>query len=284
MEETCDVIVVGAALNGMATALALGGRRLRRPLRVVLADAGYPSAFASRNFDGRASAVVRSSRLMLEALGVWPALADRAEAMKEIVVTDGTGGRRGPALLRFAAEDKGPGPDAHIVENGHIYEALFRQVEASPSITLRAGAKVLNLVRGPGLAEARFADGGRCRASLVVAADGRVSPLRDLAGIACHGHDYGQTAIVLTVAHELPHEGRAEEHFTPGGPFAVLPLTGNRSSIVWVEATAAAEALLALEPPSFAGEFGKRFGVRHGAFASRGCASIIRCVSSLPPT
>lgn len=270
MEETCDVLVVGAALNGMATALALGGRRLRRPLRVILADAGDPAAFASRGFDGRASAVTGTSRRMLEALGVWPALAGRAEAMREIIVSDGTGEDRGPILLRFAAAGEGHGPDAHMVENGHLYEALLREIEASPAIALRTFARVANLARGPGLAEARLADGRRLRAALVAAADGRASPLRELAGIACHGHDYGQTAIVLTVAHELPHEGRAEEHFTPDGPFAILPLAGNRSSIVWVERTAAAEALLALEAPAFAEEFGRRFGLGHGAFAIEG--------------
>ncbi|MBM3519835.1 MAG: 2-octaprenyl-6-methoxyphenyl hydroxylase [Alphaproteobacteria bacterium] len=266
-DEAHDVIVVGAALNGMATALALGGGMLRRPLNVLLVDAGDPSSFARSSFDGRASAVVRSSRRMLEALGIWPALADRAQAMNEIIVSDRAAtDAPGPALLRFAVAEEGHGAGAHFIENGHIYGALLAAVEASPAITLLNRCKVEGLIRGPGLAEVRFADGGRQRASLVVAADGRASPVRELAGIACHGHDYGQTAIVLTVAQEKPHDGRAEEHFTPSGPFAVLPLPGNRSSIVWVERTADAAALLALDAAEFAAAFGRRFGLSHGAF------------------
>ena len=107
-------------------------------------------------------------------------------------------------------------------------------------------------------------DGSTFAAKLLVAADGARSRLRERAGIAVHGWSYGQSAIVTTVAHERDHHGRAEEHFLPGGPFAILPLRHNRSSIVWTERTADAERFVALPDAEFHDELEKRFGLHLG--------------------
>ena len=110
-----------------------------------------------------------------------------------------------------------------------------------------------------------LADGTTLRASLIVAADGRNSPAREAAGIRLVGWPYDQMGLVATVEHELPHNGRAEEHFTPSGPFAILPLPGNRSSLVWSERTEEAERMLALPLDAFEDELKLRFGTHLGA-------------------
>ena len=112
-----------------------------------------------------------------------------------------------------------------------------------------------------------LADGGRLRARLLVAADGARSSIRARAGIPTRGWSYGQSAIVATVAHERDHGGRAEEHFLPAGPFAILPLRHCRSSIVWTEQAAEAERILGLPESDFHAELERRFGLHLGAIA-----------------
>ena len=265
MTETADAVVVGAALNGLAAALALAGRSARRPLRVIIADSKDPRGFSAAGFDGRASVITASARRMFEALGVWDKVAPNAQPMREIVVTDAQPGAAArPALLRFGETEMAAGPSAHMVENRHLYAALLDEVLASPGISLAVGQPVTSFRFGPGLAELRLADGSALKASLVVAADGTNSAARRAAGIELTGWDYGQMGIVATVEHDLPHHGRAEEHFTPSGPFAILPLPGNRSSLVWTERTADAARILALPDAEFMGELRRRFGAHLG--------------------
>ena len=265
MSKAPDVIVIGAALNGLAAALALGGRRARRPLNVVVVDAKDPRAFASNSFDGRASAITAAARRMFEALGIWPSVAHEAQPMADIIVTDSTRpGDARPVLLHFGSDDMRGGPSAHMIENRHLYGAMLEEALASPGIRFAVGQKVETFHFGPGLASVTLADGTTLRASLIVAADGRNSPAREAAGIKLVGWPYDQVGLVATVEHELPHEGRAEEHFTPSGPFAILPLPGNRSSLVWSERTAEADRMLALEPEVFEDELRLRFGAHLG--------------------
>jgi len=261
MAKTFDIIVIGAALNGLAAALALGGPQVRRPLKVAVVDARDPRGFASNAFDGRASAISTAARRMFEALGVWPMVAEHAQPMSEIIVTDSAtpGGAR-PVLLHFGEEDMAGGPSAHMIENRFLYGVMLEQAEAAPSIDFCVGQRVEHFHFGAGLAAVTLADGTVLRGALIVAADGRNSPARDAAGIRLVGWPYDQMGLVATVEHDLPHNGRAEEHFTPSGPFAILPLPGNRSSLVWSERTEAAERMLALPPEAFEDELRLRFG------------------------
>ena len=122
MTKKFDVIVVGAALNGLAAALALGGSQIRRPLEVLVVDAKHPECFVTSTFDGRASAISATARKMFEALGVWAAIAPEAQAMSEIIVTDARPGEKArPTLLHFDEDDMPGGPSAHMVENRHLY-------------------------------------------------------------------------------------------------------------------------------------------------------------------
>jgi len=266
-----DVLVIGAALNGLAAALSLGGRHVKRPLNVVLIDAKDPRGFASNSFDGRASAITASARRMFEALGVWQQVAQHAQSMDEIIVTDSARpGDPRPVLLQFDAGDMRGQPSSHMIENRYLYGAMLDEALASPHISLAVGQAVAHYAFGPdafgpGLAALTLADGTVLRAPLVVAADGRKSPAREAAGIKLIGWPYDQMGLVATVEHELPHHGRAEEHFTPSGPFAILPLPGNRASLVWSERTEQAQRLLALDDESFAAELRLRFGSHLGA-------------------
>lgn len=264
--EPADVIVIGAALNGLAAALSLGGNRVKRPVDVVVIDARDPREFATGRFDGRASAITTSGRRMFEALGLWQKVAGEAQPMQSIIVTDSaTPEAARPVLLHFDADDMPGGPSAHMIENRFLYGAMLEEALASPHIRLAVGQPVQDYRLGPGLARVTLADGAELAAPLIVAADGRNSPAREAAGIRLIGWPYDQMGIVVTVEHDLPHEGRAEEHFTPSGPFAILPLPGNRSSLVWTERTREAERILALDDHGFADELTRRFGSHLGA-------------------
>ncbi|HUR43450.1 MAG TPA: FAD-dependent monooxygenase [Aestuariivirga sp.] len=261
MPKKFNVIVVGAALNGLAAALALGGAQVRRPLNVLIIDAKNPPAFATPAFDGRATAVSATARKMFEALGVWEAIAPFSQAMSEIIITDAEPGAAArPVLLHFDESDMANGPSAHMVENRHLHECLLRSARGSPHITFATGVAAASYGFSPGLAQVKLADGIAYRAPLILAADGRNSPAREAAGIVMSGWTYDQMAIVATVTHDLPHQGRAEEHFTPSGPFAILPLTGNRSSLVWTERKPNAKRILSLPDEDFLGELRARFG------------------------
>jgi 2-octaprenyl-6-methoxyphenol hydroxylase len=265
-----EVAICGGGLNGLAAAVCLSGPGSRLPLETVLIEAGDPSAQASREFDGRASAIAASSKRMLEAMGVWEELAPDAQPVERIVVTDGhIETRARPALLVFG-DEAGLGASAHIVENRHLYAALARAAHRLDGVTVVAGAEVESLEADGRGARLALADGRRIEAGLVVAADGRRSRLRSLAGIETLGWSYGQSAIVTAVSHALPHRGCAYEHFLPAGPFAILPLPGNRSSLVWTETTAEAERIAALDEAGFAAELEARFGTRLGEVRAEG--------------
>jgi 2-octaprenyl-6-methoxyphenol hydroxylase len=266
MKQLQDVIVIGAALNGLAAALALGGRNARRPLEVVVVDVKDPRGFATNSFDGRASAITAAARRMFEALGVWQQVSHEAQPMRDIIVTDSaTPGAARPVLLQFGPEDMRGGPSSHMIENRHLYGAMLAEAQESPHIRFVVGFPVERYHFGPGLAAVTLADGTTLRAPLIVAADGRNSPAREAAGIRLVGWPYDQMGLVATVEHDLPHHGRAEEHFTPSGPFAILPLPGNRSSLVWSERKEEAERMLALPLDAFEDELKLRFGTHLGA-------------------
>jgi len=261
MDDIADVVIIGAALNGLAAAVALGGTHVKRPLDILVVDAKDPREFLTAAFDGRSSAITAAARRMFEALGVWDDLASTAQPMTEIIVTDSRApGDPRPVLLHFGEADMQGRPQAHMIENRFLYGAMLQQALASPYIRFATGRAVAGYSFGPGLATVSLVGGGRIRAPLVAAADGRNSPAREAAGIKVIGWPYDQMGLVVTVEHDLPHHGRAEEHFTPSGPFAILPLPGNRASLVWSERTGDARRILAMSDNDFLAELRRRFG------------------------
>jgi len=246
-----EVAVVGGGMVGLSLALGLAGAGVP----VALIERAKLSDMAAATFDGRGSAVAAGSQRILDGLGLWDGLADEAEPILEIRVADGTS----PLFLHYDHKEIGDGPLGWIVENAVTRRALAAAAGKS-SLQVYDGAELAECNFGDDAAVLDLADGRQIAARLVVAADGRNSPLREAAGIDAVRWRYPQTGIVCAVHHELPHNGIAQEHFLPAGPFAILPMTQNRSSIVWTERNDLAPDILALGDDAFAAELGERFG------------------------
>ena len=259
-EIRTEVLIAGGGMVGLSLGLALA----RAGVAVAVVDREAPAAREEEAFDGRSSAIAHASRRILEGIGVWADMTGEAEAILDIRVSDGRVGRpAAPLFLHFDHRDVAT-PFGYIVENRVIRRVLGRAVAACPNLRHLAPADLAEAERRPNSVSARLGDGRRIAARLLVAADGRESRLRREALIPALRWSYPQTSIVATVGHEAPHEGVAHEHFLPSGPFAMLPMTGLRSSIVWTERRDLAEAMMALEAEDFAGEVERRFGMSLG--------------------
>jgi 2-octaprenyl-6-methoxyphenol hydroxylase len=258
MTDDVELLVAGGGLNGMLLGIACADAGLR----VAVIDRQNPAAMLDEAFDGRASAIAYGSKLVLDATGVWSQIAAEAEPIREIRVADDDS----RLFLHYDHRDLDvDDPLGYIVENRVLRRAFFARARDLPSLRLLAPRTVEAVARDDASAIATLGDGSRVAARLVAAADGKESPLRRAAGIRTVEWRYRQIGIVTTVAHERPHAGIAVEHFLPAGPFAILPMTGNRSSIVWTEDAALAPHLLKLPDAEFAAELAARFGDFLGA-------------------
>jgi len=264
-EDHIDVLIAGGGFAGLTLAIALR-QALGSGFSVALAD---PTLGRSHADDERASAIVTSVRRLFETLGVWQALAGEAQPILDMAVTDSRlDDAVRPTFLTFGGEVEPGEPFAHMIENRFLIGALETKAR-DLGVDLRAGA-VKDFSYSPvegGSAhqmEVALANGSAVAARLLVAADGARSSIRERADIAVHGWNYGQSAIVINVGHERSHNGRAVEHFLPTGPFAILPLKGNRSSIVWTETTEEAKRLAALPDDAFHAELERRFKLHLG--------------------
>ncbi len=277
-----DVLIAGGGFAGLTLAIALR-QGLGPGFSVAVAD---PALGKSHGGDERASAIVAAARRLFEAIGVWERIADETQPILDMVVTDSRlGDALRPAFLTFGGDVEPGEPFAHMVENHVLVEALLAKArdvgvdlrtaavatfsyppldgERSAVNGHHAGAKSADAFSRS--VNVELADGAALNTRLLVAADGARSTIRTATGIATHGWGYGQSAIVVNVAHERDHHGRAEEHFLPAGPFAILPLKGRRSSIVWTEAAAEAERIMALPDDAFHAELEQRFKLNLGA-------------------
>jgi 2-octaprenyl-6-methoxyphenol hydroxylase len=259
--ETWDVMIVGGGTVGLALACALADA-LGPGGRIGLVDPAPPDG-APAAPDARASALSAASKRLLDALGIWSAVAPHAEPVAAVDITDSSlGDLFRPVLVSYDNSVQGGEPATYIVENERLRSAVLDGMERRPGI-----ARISGVVEGWNPAEqgiVSLADGCTLRAALVVAADGRSSRLREAAGIGVVGWRYPQVGIVTIVAHDKPHRSRAVQHFLPAGPFAILPLRGNRSCITWTEEESRGQAILALDDAGFLEEAEQRFGYRLG--------------------
>jgi 2-octaprenyl-6-methoxyphenol hydroxylase len=262
-----DVIIAGGGFVGMTLALALGGAA-PKGFRLALVDAESPER---KTTDARASALSAASKGLLSVLGIWPELAGNAEAIASIEITDSSlDAVLRPHFLGFDDDLKPGESGAYMIENEDLIGALDRAATRDPSIESLAPDSVIGFETTPFEIQVKLASGGTLDGKLLIAADGKRSRLRERAGIKCVGWSYPQIGIVTTVAHAKPHHGKAVQHFLPGGPFAILPLKGNRSSIVWTEDKATGEAIMAAKEGAFLAELAKRYGGRLGDVALAG--------------
>jgi 2-octaprenyl-6-methoxyphenol hydroxylase len=287
-----DILIGGGGFAGLALAIALR-QSLGPSFAVVVAD---PALGTSHADDDRASAIVAAARRLFEAIGVWERVAGDAQPILDMAVTDSRlDDAVRPVFLNFAGDIEPGEPFAHMIENRRLVDVLAAKAREQ-GIDLRTAAVEgfaaretridvrLNSAHsresgnpdghaaappGSPLSRGRADDmngagGTTLSTRLLVAADGARSTIRERAGIATHGWSYPQSAIVTNVSHERDHGGRAEEHFLPAGPFAILPLKGRRSSIVWTEAEGEAQRIVALPDDAFHAELERRFKLHLG--------------------
>jgi len=257
MEFDHDIAIIGGGLNGPALALAL----TRAGLRVAVIDAQPAQSFENAEFDGRAYALALTSVRLMEGIGIWPQIADNAQPMLEIKVTDGRAGTGpSPMFMHFDHAEIEEGPMGHMVEDRHLRRALLDAVKADPAISMLNSERVTGQTVDPTGVTLTLDSGKTIHSRLAVGADGRGSDTAERAGIKRIGWSYAQTALVCVVNHEKPHHGIAHQFFMPPGPLAILPLTGNRSLIVWSEGTANAAAIDALPEAEYLEVLRPRFG------------------------
>jgi 2-octaprenyl-6-methoxyphenol hydroxylase len=258
--QNWDVLVVGGGAIGPALACALADA-LGSGVRIGLVDPAAPDAPGSP--DARASAVSAGSKRLLDALGIWTAVAPDAEPVAAVDITDAAEEDLfRPVLVSYENTVAGGEPATYIVENERLRTAVLGGLARRPGIARIRGTVAAWQPAEQGIVT--LSDGRTLRAPLVVAADGRGSLLREAAGIGVVGWQYPQLGIVTIVAHEKPHRSRAVQHFLPAGPFAILPLPGNRSCITWTEEESRGRAILALDDAGFLEEAERRFGYRLG--------------------
>jgi len=258
MKNTSDILIVGGGLNGPALALALA----QTGFSVTVIDALPQAKLQDESFDGRGYALALASQRLLQQVGVWQHVGDaNAQPMLEIKVTDGHAGQGpSPFFMHFDHAEIEDGPMGYMVEDRFLRRALIAAMEAEPKITLLNQRRVeAQQVDASGVTVTL--DGGdTLRGRLLVGSDGRKSGTATRAGIKRSGWEYGQTALVCAIEHEKPHHGIAHQFFMPPGPLAILPLPGNRSSIVWSESTDTATAIQALDDANYIEALRPRFG------------------------
>ncbi len=252
------VTIVGGGLVGLALGIALA----RENISVAVIDKGAPQRELAPEFDGRASAISRASYNLLRHIGVWPHIGDEAEPIRDIRVTDDDSA----AVVHYDSESLGKEPFGFMVENRCLRQALHARARELPMLQWLAPREVADAICDEHETRVTLADGDVIHAPLLVSAEGRGSILRERFGIRAREISYGQTAIVCAIAHEKPHHGLAQERFLGVGPFAVLPLTRQRSCLVWTESAEAAPLYLAMPDDEFCEQISARLGNYLGNF------------------
>ncbi|MDB6179382.1 UbiH/UbiF/VisC/COQ6 family ubiquinone biosynthesis hydroxylase [Paracoccus sp. Z330] len=265
MKHDVDVLIAGGGLNGPTLALALANAGLR----VAVVDPRPAQARADEGFDGRAYALAVASRRLLEALDLWRDLAPKSQPIRQVKASQGQPGEGAGALfLHFDSAEIEEGPVGYMLEDRFLYRALLAGM--TDKIDHRAGLSLVAHEVAEAGVTGELSDGSRIHARLLIGADGRGSGVARRSGIARQGWDYGQTALVAAIDHDDAHQGIAQQYFMATGPLAILPLPGNRSSVVWSETRRNAAAIASLPDDAFLEVLRPRFGDYLGNIALAG--------------
>ena len=257
MQHDTDVLIVGGGLNGPALGLALAGAGLR----VTIVDALPEAQRRGEMFDGRAYALALASQRLLNGLDLWRPVAEQSQPILEIKVSDGRAGEgAGPWWMHFDHAEIEEGPMGYMLEDRYLRRTLLDAMEKQDGLTQISGRTVVRQEISAACTAVELDNGKTVSARLLIGCDGRSSGTAQRAGIKRTGWDYGQTALVCAIEHELPHNGTAHQFFMPPGPLAILPLLGNRSSIVWSERHAAAKHIAGLDEDGYLAALRPRFG------------------------
>jgi len=260
-----DIVICGGSFVGLAMARALS----------TLAPGAYSIAIVERRkppepgeviSDGRTVALTAAVKAMFEVIRIWPALAPEAQPILRIELTDSAlEAPVRPALMDLdASETEDTAPTAYIVENAKLLAALWDSMKELSNITFIAPEGIEDFVAGEAGVDIHLASAGKLQAKLLIAADGHNSALREMAGIQTVVWPSDRVGIVATVGIERPHDGTARQHFLPAGPFAILPMTGNRASVVWTEDASVANEILSKGRDTVLAELSRRFGPELG--------------------
>ena len=257
MNYDTDIAIVGGGLNGAMMSLALA----EAGFTVTLIDPQTLKSKQNPHFDGRSYSLAIASVRLMQALGLWEELAPNAQPILEIKVADGRAySNPSPYFLHFDHHEIEEGPMGHMVEDRHLRPLLQKRLQSVSQINYRAGLSVSEMTITDTHAELRLNTEETITTRLVIGADGRQSQTAERAKIKRTGWRYGQTALVCALSHNIPHQGVACQYFMPPGPLAILPLTGNRSSIVWTESDANAATIMAMDNNDYMAVLQPRIG------------------------
>ena len=258
MDQDAEILIVGGGLNGPALAIALA----QAGFTVTVIDALPRATQNAGDFDGRAYALALASKRLLDNIGIWNRVADHSQPMLEIKVSDGRAGEGplSPFFLHFDHAEIEEGPMGYMLEDRYLRRALAQAMAESDKITVLDGETVTAQDTDASGVTLTLASGKTLRGQLLIGCDGRKSGTAERAGIKRSGWDYGQTALVCAIEHDLPHHGVAHQFFMPPGPLAILPLPGNMSSIVWSESHENAARFQALNDADYLQVLRPRFG------------------------
>ncbi|MDH5613097.1 MAG: 2-octaprenyl-6-methoxyphenyl hydroxylase [Gammaproteobacteria bacterium] len=263
--KNCDVLIVGGGLAGASLACALEASGLS----IEIIEAHPLNTDAQPCYDDRTVALSYGSRVIFEAMGLWPAMADKIEAIKTIHISD----RGHLGVTRLRHDEEGVEALGYVAENRVLGEVLYQRLANNPKVRLHCPAQVLSLQQDEESVRLRYWENDEeheLSASLLIAADGVTSQIRELLQIGISRQNYQQSAVIANVTPGQPHQNIAYERFTDTGPLAFLPMTGGRCSVVWTVPTEQAAELMVLDDEFFLERLQQRFGFRLGCLKKTG--------------
>lgn len=257
-----DLAIVGGGIVGLTLACALKDSGLS----VALIEAKPHSVAAAK---GQAYAVHMLSRRIFEGIGVWDKILPQIATYRQVRLSDADH----PGVVEFQPADLGTEALGYVAEHQALLTPLQEFLQECPLVSYLCPVEVVKTQYEPGGVEIALRVDGESRTirtRLLVAADGARSRIRTAAGINTRGWQYWQSCIVAFVKPEKPHNDTAYERFWPSGPFAILPLPGNRCRIVWTAPHEEAKALVALDDEQFLAELSRRYGDQMGRLELEG--------------